>query len=179
MTKRASRRGLWTAVVLAAGLGGLALVAPPLPPGTIEAAPVTVITTTPPSPVVPLTPEELSARVVPTIVTITAPAGFTTTAGTGIVLSPDGVVLTNHHVISGASDVTAVSMSNGLIYDAEILGYDSVSDLAVLRLAGADDLPVAVVGKSAEAARGDSVTAIGNAEGGGVPVPAPDRKSTR
>ena len=81
MTKRASRRGLWTAVVLAAGLGGLALVAPPLTPGTIESAPVTVITTTPPSPVVPLTPEELSARVVPTIVTITAPAGFTTTAG--------------------------------------------------------------------------------------------------
>ncbi|GAA3160481.1 hypothetical protein GCM10020255_043270 [Rhodococcus baikonurensis] len=86
MTKRASRRGLWTAVVLAAGLGGLALVAPPLTPGTIESAPVTVITT-PPAPVVPLTPEELSARVVPTIVTITAPAGFTTTAGTGIVLS--------------------------------------------------------------------------------------------
>ncbi|SCZ12961.1 serine protease, S1-C subfamily, contains C-terminal PDZ domain [Rhodococcus erythropolis] len=173
MTTRAGKRGLWTAAVLAAGLGALALVAPPLTPGTIESAPVTVITTTPPAPVVPLTPEELSAQVVPTIVTITAPAGFTTTAGTGIVLSPDGVVLTNHHVISGASDVTAVSMSNGLIYDAEILGYDSVSDLAVLRLAGATDLPVAVVGKSAEATRGDAVTAIGNAEGGGVPVPAP------
>ena len=50
MTKRAGRRGLWTAAVLAAGLGALALVAPPLTPGTIESAPVTVITTTPPAP---------------------------------------------------------------------------------------------------------------------------------
>ena len=170
-------RSLWIAAFLILGLGGLALAAPPLTPGTYpgttESAPVTIITTAPPSPVVSLTPEELAARVIPSIVTITSSAGFTTTAGTGIVLSPDGVVLTNHHVISGGSEITATSMSNGLIYDVEVLGYDSGQDLAVLRLAGASNLPSATVGTAENVTRGDPVTAIGNAEGEGVPLPAP------
>ncbi|MGC0366958.1 S1-C subfamily serine protease [Rhodococcus sp. 27YEA15] len=173
MTERRSRRLWWAAAVIAIGGGTLAWAAPSLTPGTVASPPVVVITTTPPAPVIPLPPEEITARVIPTVVTITATAGFTTTAGTGIVLSPDGVVLTNHHVISGASDISAVNLSNGLIYDVDVLGYDSVHDLAVLRLGGASDLPVAVVGTSATLRRGDTVTAIGNAEGGGVAVPAP------
>lgn len=176
------KRGLWIAALLVLGLGGLTLAAPPLTPSSLHApsslqpdaqSPVTVITTTPPPPAISLTPQELVARVVPSIVTITSSARFTTTAGTGIVLSPDGVVLTNHHVISGGTEITAVNMSNGLIYDVEVLGYDSGQDLALLRLVGASDLPTATVGSSQRAARGDPVTAIGNADGEGVPLPAP------
>lgn len=182
---RGTKRGLWLAVLLVLGLGGLTLAAPPLTPSSLipnslqpnslqpnAQSPVTVITTTPPPPAISLTPQELVARVVSSIVTITSSARFTTTAGTGIVLSPDGVVLTNHHVISGGTEITAVNMSNGLIYDVEVLGYDSGQDLAVLRLVGASDLPVATVGSSQTAARGDPVTAIGNADGEGVPLPA-------
>lgn len=176
MTRRGSVRSRWAAVVLVAGMGALALLAPPLTPGTIESGTAVpapgIITTTPSAPPVPLSPEELAARVFPTTVTITASAGLTATAGTGIVLSSDGVVLTNHHVVSGASDITAVNMANELIYDVEVLGYDTGHDLAVLRLAGAAGLPAAAVGSSAHVARGDAVTAIGNAEGGGVLVPA-------
>lgn len=174
-----TKRGLWIAVLLVLSLGGLTLAAPPLTPSSLQQnspqpdaqSPVTVITTTR-LPAISLTPQELVARVVPSIVTITSSARFTTTAGTGIVLSPDGVVLTNHHVIGGGTEITAVNMSNGLTYDVEVLGYDSGQDLAVLRLVGASDLPTATVGSSQTASRGDPVTAIGNADGEGVPLPA-------
>lgn len=178
MSERHGKRSAWIAALLVVGLGGVTLVAPPLTPGTYP-APVEstgeslIVTTTPPPPAVYLTPEELVERVVPSIVTITSSAGFTTTAGTGIVLSPDGVVLTNHHVISGATEIIAVNMSNGLVYDADVLGYDSSQDLAVLRLVGAHDLPSADVGSPSDSMLGDPVTAIGNAEGEGVPLAAP------
>lgn len=182
MSKRRGKRSLWMTGLLVLGLGGFALAAPPLTPGTdpgvIEpsgaagSAVVTVVTTAPPAPLVSLTPDELAARVIPTIVTITSSSALTTTAGTGIVLSPDGVVVTNHHVITGGSEITAVNMSNGLIYDAEVLGYDSGQDLAVLQLTGASDLPTATVGSAHRASPGDPITAIGNADGGGVPLPA-------
>ncbi|WP_137876660.1 trypsin-like peptidase domain-containing protein, partial [Rhodococcus sp. Q] len=124
-------------------------------------------------PPVPLDPAALSARIVPTIVTLTATTGPLTTAGTGIVLSPDGLILTNHHVVDGARDVDAVAMATGAEYDTEVLGYDRFRDVAVLRLVGADGLPVAPLGQSAGLRLRDSVTAIGNAEGGGVPLSAP------
>ncbi len=138
-----------------------------LPP---MAPPAAAPTTAPP---VPLDPAALSAVVVPTIVTLSATAGPLTTAGTGILLSPDGLVLTNHHVVDGADTVDAVAMVSGAGFDTEILGYDRFRDIAVLRLVGADGLPVARLGRSADLHLYDPVTAIGNADGGGVPVSAP------
>jgi S1-C subfamily serine protease len=64
-------------------------------------------------------------------------------AGTGVVLSPDGIVLTNNHVIRGATDITATNVSNGQTYTAAVLGYDRKSDIADLQLRGASDLAVA------------------------------------
>ena len=67
----------------------------------------------PPAPVAPpptpLTADELTARTLPVVVTIDASAGWTGMTGTGIVISPDGTVVTNHHVVSGATDISAVS----------------------------------------------------------------------
>ncbi|QHE66998.1 S1C family serine protease [Rhodococcus sp. WAY2] len=125
----------------------------------------------PPLPVV-LTPEEIEARVAPVIVTLVADSGLVDTAGTGIVVTPDGVVLTNHHVIDGALDISAVTLADGAEYVVDVLGYDSSRDIAVLQLQGADSLPTATLATSPAIRIGDPVTAVGNAEGNGYPVPA-------
>ncbi|MBM7457987.1 S1C family serine protease [Rhodococcus coprophilus] len=126
----------------------------------------------PAAPPAPLAADELAARTVPVVVTIDASRGWTGVSGSGIVLTPDGTVLTNHHVVSGATDITAVSAATGLIYDVEVVGYDSALDIAVLQLAAASGLPVAPVTDDLPAA-GTPVTAFGNADGGGVVVAAP------
>lgn len=143
------------------------------PTSTLSAPPVDV--PAPPPPPAPLTTEQISARVDPTVVTITAEFGLYGVAGTGFVVGADGLVLTNFHVVEEATSVTAVHMGNGLIYDASVLGYDKTRDVAVVRLATATDLPVAPIGTSAAVRVGDAVTAIGNASGGGVLVPAPGK----
>ncbi|QBJ96730.1 trypsin-like serine protease [Rhodococcus sp. ABRD24] len=173
MTANRLRRSVFSAALAVLAAAGLALVAIPLEHGTIDASPPAAVVAPAPPSAIALSPEEISNRVVPTIVTITATSGFTEMAGTGIVLSPDAVVLTNHHVIDGGSDITATSMHDKAKYAVEVLGYDSSRDLAVLRLTGAKGLPAAVLGSSNAVRVGDAVTAIGNAEGGGVPVSAP------
>ena len=158
--------------VATAVIGSLLLSAPPVREPGPPAATVAQPAPPPPPPPVVLTPEEVEARVIPAIVTLVADSGLVETAGTGIVLTPDGVVLTNHHVIDGAIDISAVSLGNGAEYVADVLGYDSSRDIAVLRLQGAGDLPAATLAKGTTVAVGDPVTAVGNAEGGGVPVAA-------
>jgi S1-C subfamily serine protease len=91
-------------------------------------------------------------------------------AGTGIVLSADGLVLTNHHVVAGATAIRATDAGNGQTYDATVVGYDSTHDVAVLRLRGASGLTVAPLGTSSGVHVGDAVVAVGNAGGvGGTP----------
>ncbi|MDH6679291.1 S1-C subfamily serine protease [Rhodococcus sp. LBL1] len=172
-----------SAAIAVLAAAGLALLSVPLQKGTLGTpAPTTAVVAPappPPAPLVPLAPEELSNRVVPTIVTITTRSGLGTTAGTGIVLgprSPDGsgtIVLTNHHVVDGGMEIAATSMRDRSAYAVEVVGYDSSRDLAVLRLPGAANLPPAQLGSSQAVRVGEPVTAVGNAEGGGVPVSAP------
>jgi S1-C subfamily serine protease len=91
-------------------------------------------------------------------------------AGTGIVLDSSGVVLTNNHVISDASSITATDIGDGHSYPVTVVGYDRAHDIAVLQLQGASDLPTAVIGNSGAVAVGDRIAAIGNAGGrGGTP----------
>lgn len=90
--------------------------------------------------------------------------------GTGIVLSPDGIVLTNHHVVQGANGIRATSVATGQVFDADVLGYSRSNDIAVLSLRGAAGLPVAPLGPSAGLALGDAVLTIGNANGTGHPL---------
>ncbi|HTT87594.1 MAG TPA: trypsin-like peptidase domain-containing protein [Acidimicrobiales bacterium] len=91
-------------------------------------------------------------------------------AGTGQVLTSSGEVLTNNHVIDGATSISATDVGNGRTYSAKVVGYDRTADLAVLQLQGASGLATVSVGDSAKVTVGQSVVAIGNAGGtGGTP----------
>lgn len=88
-------------------------------------------------------------------------------AGTGMVITSDGLVLTNNHVIEGSTAISVAVASTGATYDAQVVGTDVTDDVAVLRLDGASGLPTVAIDKDSEAV-GDAVTAVGNAEGGGA-----------
>jgi serine protease Do len=81
--------------------------------------------------------------------------------GSGVIIDPKGVVVTNNHVVQGADSVT-VTLADGREFQATDIKTDPASDLAVLRLKGAKDLPAAKLGDSNELAIGDWVLAIGN-----------------
>jgi S1-C subfamily serine protease len=91
-------------------------------------------------------------------------------AGTGMVLTPSGVVLTNNHVIEGETSLSVRDIGNGKTYGATVLGYDRSHDVAVLRLTNASRLQTITVGASDLVAVGDGAVAVGNAQGaGGTP----------
>ena len=125
------------------------------------------------SPTMPPLPRDAasaSAQVGPQIVDIDAKLGFQSAlgAGTGIVIDPS-VVLTNNHVVAGATDLTARSIANGQTFPATVIGFDRQHDIAVLQLAGGG-LPVANIGNSDTIKVGDPVVSLGNAGGaGGAP----------
>jgi S1-C subfamily serine protease len=87
-------------------------------------------------------------------------------AGTGIVIGSDGLVVTNHHVVEGATDIAVTVVSTGDQYQAEVLGYDATKDVAVLQLEDASGLTTATT-DSGTLAEGASVTAVGDAGGDG------------
>jgi len=92
-------------------------------------------------------------------------------AGTGIVLASSGEVLTNNHVIRGATTIRVVDPGTGRSYAATVLGYSVSADVAVLRLSGASRLRTATIGDSSKVRVGAAVTAVGNAGGqGGTPT---------
>lgn len=93
-------------------------------------------------------------------------------AGTGIVLTATGEILTNNHVISGATSISVTDVGNGQTYTASVVGYDASHDVAVLQLQGASGLQTASI-SSAAATVGEAVVAAGNAGGtGGTPTAA-------
>jgi S1-C subfamily serine protease len=87
-------------------------------------------------------------------------------AGTGMVLTSSGEVLTNNHVISGATTIKVVVPKTGHSYTARVVGYDRTADVAVLQLQGASNLKT-VSTSSAKLTVGATVTALGNAGGNG------------
>jgi len=91
-------------------------------------------------------------------------------AGTGMVLNPSGEVLTNNHVVDGATSVQVVDVGNGRTYTATVVGTDKADDVAVLQLQGASGLSTVTLGDSSNVAVGNAVAAFGNAGGiGGTP----------
>jgi S1-C subfamily serine protease len=125
------------------------------------------------SPLTPPAPQDSLAAVAqvgPTIVDIDAKLGYQSAigAGTGIVIGPS-TILTNNHVVAGATDLTARSIDNGQTFPATVIGYDRRHDIAVLQLAGGGLQP-ANIGNSDTIAVGDPIVALGNAGGvGGTP----------
>lgn len=94
-----------------------------------------------------------------------------TTAGTGIVLGANGVVVTNNHVVAKAISISATDLGNRRRYPVVVLRRDPGHDVAVIQLVGATGLAVAPLGDSDHLRVGDGVTAVGNAGGhGGAPM---------
>jgi S1-C subfamily serine protease len=94
-------------------------------------------------------------------------------AGTGMILTSSGEVLTNNHVVEGATSIKVTVVSTGNTYTAKVVGTDPSDDVAVIQLQGASGLATAKIGNSSDVSVGDAVTAVGNAGGrGGTPSAA-------
>jgi S1-C subfamily serine protease len=94
-------------------------------------------------------------------------------AGTGIVLTSTGEVVTNNHVIDGATTISVTDVGNGKTYSASVVGYNRTKDIAVLQLHGASGLNIATIGDSSSVSVGEDIVGIGNAGGtGGTPSAA-------
>lgn len=108
-----------------------------------------------------LSPRDIYDKSVPSIVSIRGEGDWGASLGTGIILSEDGYIITNHHVIAGTRTVTVTRLDGGGSYDALLVGSDEQTDLAVLKVEAAG-LPAAEFGDSASLRVGDPAYAIGN-----------------
>lgn len=93
-------------------------------------------------------------------------------AGTGMILTSDGKVLTNNHVIEGATAIQVTVQSTGKTYTAKVIGEDKTDDVAVLQLQDASGLTPVTLGTNDKVTTGETVTDVGNAEGQGQLVAA-------
>src|SRR5919198_181797 len=116
---------------------------------------------------------QIAAKVEPVVVSIEATSNqgpfASTSAGSGIILTSDGEVLTNAHVVEGATSIRVTLAGESQARGAELVGIDSSADLALLRISGVSGLQAADLGSSADLQVGNDVVAIGNAlalEGG-------------
>jgi putative serine protease PepD len=109
--------------------------------------------------------EAVAAAVLPNVVSIEVTTAQGGAEGTGIVLSSDGLILTNNHVVadaaSGAGSIS-VTLNDGSTADASIVGRDPVTDLAVIKAQGVSGLTKATLGNSADLDPGEQVVAIGS-----------------
>jgi S1-C subfamily serine protease len=115
----------------------------------------------------------IAAKISPALVDINTNLSYQNeaAAGTGMVLTPNGEVLTNNHVIDGATSISVTDVGNGKTYQAHVVGYDRTGDIAVVQLSNASGLQT--ISTSATAAVGEAVVGVGNAGGaGGTPSAA-------
>ena len=105
------------------------------------------------------------AKVEPSVVDVVASSRRGSGEGTGIIISSDGYVLTNAHVVDGASRVTVAVAGGARALSATVVGADEAHDVALLKIEGASGLPAAELGRSADVKVGEDVVAIGNALG--------------
>ncbi len=113
--------------------------------------------------------EKVSASVVSIVTESQAALGYQTYtqegAGTGVIISKDGYVLTNRHVVEGVNNVKIV-LADGTTYEnVKVVGADPANDLAFLKIEGGKDLSAATIGDSSSVEVGEKVIAIGNALG--------------
>ncbi|MFD6798053.1 S1C family serine protease [Streptomyces cyaneofuscatus] len=106
----------------------------------------------------------VAEAVSPAIVEIGAASSAGKSTGSGVVITEDGEIVTNNHVISGAQQIE-VTLSTGKTYTADVVGTDPDKDLALIKLRGASGLKTAALGDSSQVKVGDQVVAIGSPEG--------------
>jgi S1-C subfamily serine protease len=118
-----------------------------------------------------LTTTQIASKVDPGLVDVVSTLGYQSgkAAGTGMVLTSTGEVLTNNHVVNGATSIKVTDVGNGRTYSAKVVGYDKTHDVAVLQLVNASGLTTVSLSSSGVQA-GEKVVALGNAGGkGGTP----------
>jgi len=140
--------------------------------------------TTPPaeSPITPATPssnpstggtsaDAVAAKVDPAIVDINTVVGSSQAAGTGMIISSTGEILTNHHVVSQSTSITVTVQGRSQAYPAHVVGVDASQDVAVIQIdSNVSRLPTVTFANSSSLQVGDTVAAVGNALGhGGSP----------
>lgn len=104
---------------------------------------------------------QVAAETAPSVVTILVSSASASAEGSGVVLSEDGLILTNNHVVSSGGTIT-VTLADGRTVAATVVGRDAATDLAVLRAEGVSDLTPATLGTSADLQVGDTVLAFGS-----------------
>jgi putative serine protease PepD len=173
--RRPRRAGLAAAVVAtavlaggAAGVGGAAAWSA-LDDGTTSptssATPTaSQVVDTPDSPAPNGSVEQVAAKVLPSVVKIDVSGSQGSGSGSGIILSSDGEILTNNHVVAlaGNGGSLSVSFNDGSTATAKVLGTDPLTDTAVIKAEGVSGLTPATIGKSSDLKVGESVVAIGS-----------------
>ncbi|HSF35501.1 MAG TPA: trypsin-like peptidase domain-containing protein [Nocardioides sp.] len=107
--------------------------------------------------------ESVAQKVLPSVVKIDVTTAEGAGSGSGIILTADGTILTNNHVVEGAEGGSVtVSFDDGTSAEAEVLGTDPLTDTAVIQAQGVSDLTPATIGKSADLGVGEGVVAIGS-----------------
>jgi S1-C subfamily serine protease len=111
--------------------------------------------------------QDIVAKVKPGLVIINTTLQYDSeaAAGTGMVINAGGLVLTNNHVIDGSTKITATAVATGKIYTATVVGYDKTGDVALIQLQNASGLTTVPIGSSLAVRAGQTVVALGNAEG--------------
>lgn len=177
-SQKRSRAGVLTAgavaiAVVSAGIGGgVALLAQPEQQTASSsmngAAPSVPAASLPAGSV-----EQVAAKVVPSVVKLETDMGRASEEGSGVILSSDGLILTNNHVVSAAQNgpagpgagpagKTKVTFSNGRTAPFTVVGTDPSSDIAVVRAQGVSDLPPITIGSSSDLQVGQDVVAVGS-----------------
>lgn len=172
-TTQAQRRGpgwLSTLALVGAGmvtssaltLGGIVAYDQLTPAPTSAAAPASTPAAAPVAVKGDANWSDVAAAISPSTVAISVSTSTGTSQGTGIILDADGSILTNHHVV-GSSSIAHVTLTDGRTFDAKVLGSDSATDIAVLRLdAPPKGLKPASFGDSTQVQVGQDVMAVGN-----------------
>lgn len=108
--------------------------------------------------------EDIYKKVNPSVVSVISTTSEGTDSGSGVIMSKDGYIITNNHVVDGAQSVS-VQLSDGTSLDAEIIGTDEQTDLAVIKVTPTSDLTAAEFGDSDELEPGEYAYAIGSPGG--------------
>ena len=108
--------------------------------------------------------EDIYKKVNPSVVSVISTTSEGTGSGSGVIMSKDGYIITNNHVVDGAQSVS-VQLSDGTSLDAEIIGTDEQTDLAVIKVTPTGDLTAAEFGDSDELEPGEYAYAIGSPGG--------------
>jgi putative serine protease PepD len=116
------------------------------------------------TPVADGTVEKVAQSVLPSVVKVNVTSSQGAGSGSGIILSKDGKILTNNHVVAGAGDngSITVNFNDGTTKRAKVIGTDPVTDVAVIQAEGASDLTPASLGKSSDLKVGQTVVAVGS-----------------